>query len=109
MLESSIRMVSSSLVERNKPKSSSIAKSFTTSASYLFGRFEWKVGDRQESLLVLTLHLRAKAEEAATRLRQCKLAKLWIEEAMRSGQNVIVLGDFNFEEPVGAASRKGTS
>ena len=65
---------------------------------HLFARFEWGEGEDKESLLLLTVHLRAKAEKADLRIKQCKLIRQWINQKAASDTNVVVLGDFNSEE-----------
>lgn len=73
-------------------------KDYYNLSKHLFARFEWGQGDGRESLTLLTLHLRATPEAADIRVRQLRLARLWIEPLLRRGENLIVLGDLNSEE-----------
>ncbi len=100
----------SGLVEfsrREQTKEQFDSQQYYNLSKHLFGRFEWDVDGRSESLLVLNVHFRAKAEESALRLRQSRLARLWLKSAIQSGQNVIFLGDTNIEEPYGQVSADG--
>ena len=58
---------------------------------------EVPVDDRIEQVYLLNLHLRAKPEAAAIRVRQARLAQLWIADLVKAGKHVIVLGDMNTE------------
>ena len=42
------------------------------------------------------------------RQRVAWLARYWVEDAIQRGENVIMLGDFNAEEPHSQTSRNGT-
>jgi endonuclease/exonuclease/phosphatase family metal-dependent hydrolase len=46
---------------------------------------------------IVTVHLRATAEAEPFRVRQGRLLQRWIRDAVRSGQDLIVLGDLNTE------------
>jgi endonuclease/exonuclease/phosphatase family metal-dependent hydrolase len=65
---------------------------------HLFCNFEWEVSGRKIELLLLTVHFRAQPDAADIRKRQSRLARYWIDERVRAGGNVIVLGDINTEE-----------
>ncbi|WP_417738198.1 endonuclease/exonuclease/phosphatase family protein [Rosistilla oblonga] len=52
-----------------------------------------------EVVTVINLHLRARAERADIRIRQARLVHTWIADRIAAGENVIVLGDLNTEEP----------
>ncbi len=67
-------------------------------SKHLFARFEWQANGKTESLTILNVHFRAKAEESALRIRQAKLARLWLDKELQAGQNVIFVGDTNIEE-----------
>lgn len=62
---------------------------------------EFEVGKPSdpEVITVINLHLRARPEKADIRVRQARLVHTWIAERIAAGQNVIVLGDLNTEEP----------
>lgn len=80
---------------------------FYNLSKHLFARFEWQVGDRTEALTLLVLHLRATADAADLRKRQCKLAHAWVGARVAAGENVMVLGDLNVEERVGQIQPDG--
>lgn len=62
---------------------------------------EFEVGKPSdpEVITVINLHLRARAERADIRVRQARLVHSWIAARVIAGENVIVLGDLNTEEP----------
>ena len=100
----------SGLVEysrREQTKSQFDSKQYYNITKHLFGQFEWEVNGRTEKLTILNVHFRAKAEEAATRLKQSKLARLWMQDRIRAGENVIFIGDTNFEELAGQGTAGG--
>ena len=68
---------------------------------HLFARFQWGHGKQREQLLIVNVHLRASAENRDVRIKQCRLIRKWIEDEIKSGGNVIVLGDINTEETSG--------
>ena len=76
------------------------SKEFYNVNKHLFARFEWGEDEDKESLLLLTVHLRARAEKEDLRIKQCSLIRRWIGEEIASGSNVIVLGDLNTEQRV---------
>lgn len=59
--------------------------------------FEVKLGDAVERLLIVNLHLRAKAEGSAIRTKQARTVHAWLADKVAAGENVLVLGDFNTE------------
>jgi endonuclease/exonuclease/phosphatase family metal-dependent hydrolase len=73
----------------------------------LFARFEWQINGRTESLVVLVVHLRATADAADLRRKQCKLSHSWMKAGIEAGENRIILGDFNVEELAGEATEDG--
>jgi hypothetical protein len=91
----------SGLVEFSRREQSSemfASQDYYNLQKHLFARFEWGEGSEKQSLLMLTLHLRAAEQGASVRERQCRLAKAWLAEALAKGENVIVLGDVNTNE-----------
>jgi endonuclease/exonuclease/phosphatase family metal-dependent hydrolase len=66
---------------------------------------EFQHGGTYERVVVMNVHLRSGAEGQPLRVRQARLLHRWIAEAIREGQNVILLGDFNSEE-TGQTTRK---
>jgi endonuclease/exonuclease/phosphatase family metal-dependent hydrolase len=81
------------------------SKEYYSLSKHIFGQFEWQIDGRTERLTILNAHFRAKAEEGAIRLKQAKLARKWIQSALDAGDNVILLGDFNIEDPAGKATK----
>ena len=98
----------SGLVEFSRREQSSemfASAEFYNLSKHLFGRFEWQTADgRTESLLLLTVHLRARAEAADLRRRQAKLGHRWLAAAVAARENVILLGDMNVESSYGQPS-----
>lgn len=86
---------------REQTKKQFDSREYYNLSKHLFGRFEWEVGDHTESLVLLNVHYRAKEEAGETRRKQAKLARLWIEPYLQAGENVMLLGDTNFEELCG--------
>ena len=73
------------------------SKQYYNLSKHLVTRFEWGKGEETESLSLLNVHLRARAEIAPLRQRQCRLIRHWTREAILRGENVVVLGDINTE------------
>jgi endonuclease/exonuclease/phosphatase family metal-dependent hydrolase len=91
----------SGLVEFSRREQSSemfASRDYYNLQKHLFARFEWGEGSEKQSLLMLTLHLRAAEQGASIRERQCRLAKAWLADALAKGENVILLGDVNTNE-----------
>jgi endonuclease/exonuclease/phosphatase family metal-dependent hydrolase len=73
---------------------------------HIIADLDFPVGDNSyERVIVMTVHLRATREAQSLRIRQARLVHHWIAESIRSGENVVLLGDFNTEE-TGDATRK---
>lgn len=70
-------------------------------SKHLVARFRWGDGEDTEELIVVVVHLRARAEEAALRIKQCKLIRYWLNDLHRLTPNIIVMGDLNTEEIAG--------
>ena len=73
------------------------SKQFYNLSKHLVARFEWGQGDETETLSLINVHLRARAEVAPIRERQCRLIRHWTREAVLRGENIVVLGDINTE------------
>lgn len=100
----------SGLVEysrREQSKEMFESEKYYNMAKHLFARFEWQVEGRTESLLVMTVHLRSGSDSADLRLRQARLVHHWLQPYLERGENVIVMGDFNFEELAGQGRANG--
>lgn len=67
-------------------------------SKHLLAVFEFPVGDGYERVTVMNVHLRSRAEGEPLRRRQALLTHHWIANAIKQGEHVILLGDFNTEE-----------
>ncbi len=56
----------------------------------------------KETVTVIVIHLRATPEAEELRTKQCKLLRFWIDERIKQGENLIVLGDTNSETLAGS-------
>ncbi len=81
----------------NDPQLHSIPK-------HLIGQFQWTSGDQTERLTLINVHLTAFHTKESIRIRQARLLRRWFSEAIRRGENVIVLGDINTEESYSATA-----
>lgn len=59
---------------------------------------EVPVGDGVETVTIMNVHFRARAEVVDIRTRQARLVHAWLAERIAAGENIIVLGDTNSEE-----------
>ena len=83
------------------------SKDYYNLSKHLFARFEWGEGGEKESLMILNVHLRAKPEKQDIRIRQARLMRHWINDEIKAGGNVIVIGDLNTEDDYGSESTGG--
>lgn len=74
------------------------SQQFHSLSKHLVGEFRWE--DVGSPLTVMTVHLRATAAAEEIRLKQAGLARRWLAPQLQSGQDVILLGDFNTEHQV---------
>jgi exonuclease III len=65
----------------------------------VIGYFEWGSGENKVRLTLLNLHMRAQPEQTAIRIRQAKLAHVWLADKIKAGENVVIVGDTNTEFP----------
>lgn len=69
---------------------------------HILCELEWGSGGDRERLLLCNVHLRAGPDAAATRKKQARLLREWLQEPIAARANVVVLGDINtnqrFEE-----------
>ena len=65
---------------------------------HLMAVLEFQHDETRERVIVMNTHLRSRPEGEPLRLRQARLIHHWIADAIRRGENVILLGDFNTEE-----------
>lgn len=82
------------------------SKQFKNLSKHLFAKFEWGSGRQKEKLTLLNVHLRAMADREDLRIQQIKLIREWINEEIKSGGNVIVVGDLNTEHVHGKQTAK---
>lgn len=74
------------------------SEQFYNVSKHIFAQFEWTVGGQKMELLMVNVHFRAMPEAVALRKRQARLIHHWINDSIRAGRNVVVLGDINTEE-----------
>ncbi len=74
------------------------SQQFYNLSKHLFAEFRWD--NVASPLVVLTVHLRATVEAEDLRVKQARLARHWLEPALQAGEDVILLGDLNTEQPV---------
>ncbi|WP_168566100.1 endonuclease/exonuclease/phosphatase family protein [Crateriforma spongiae] len=82
----------------HQSKSMRATERFYNLSKHMLATVEVPVGDTTEHVHILILHLRARAEAEDLRIRQARLAHLWIADRVAAGEHVIVLGDMNTEE-----------
>ena len=74
-----------------------------------FAKFSLDVGGRRETLVLVNLHLRARADKADLRLRQARQLNRWMTRLTPAERRqLIVLGDFNTEQVAGQRSESTT-
>lgn len=71
-------------------------------SKHIVAEFQWTEVD--SPLTLMNVHLRAKAEAEDIRRRQARLARHWLEPALKEGHDVILLGDLNVEQMAGDTS-----
>ncbi len=76
------------------------SQQFFSLSKHLVAEFRWDQVD--SPLTVMTVHMRAKTDAEPLRVRQAALARHWLLPHLQAGQDVILLGDFNFEDLVSA-------
>jgi len=111
--------VESIAVMRSEPsKAMKASPDYGSVSKHLFSLLTVPIGDRREQVLIVTVHLRAKAEAAATRAKQIASLNVWLDQWLAAFQqvptptgqpsssalHVIVTGDFNTEQLAGAVS-----
>jgi endonuclease/exonuclease/phosphatase family metal-dependent hydrolase len=76
-------------------------------SKHLIARFELGDADDPEELVIFNCHLRAMPEQAELRQKQTRLIRHWMADSLAAGANVIITGDINSEENVGAETPAG--
>jgi endonuclease/exonuclease/phosphatase family metal-dependent hydrolase len=64
----------------------------------IFATFEWGSGADRERVTLCNMHLRARGDATNLRIRQATLIRTWINELLKKGENVILMGDMNSDE-----------
>ena len=84
-----------------------VTKSYYNVNKHIFCEFEWGTGEDKQRLLLLNVHMRAGPDATEIRKRQSRLIREWINEPVRRGDNVIVLGDINTNETFETTTKEG--
>ncbi|MEM6978792.1 MAG: endonuclease/exonuclease/phosphatase family protein [Planctomycetota bacterium] len=79
---------------------------FGSVSKHLITRMTIPVGDQEETIFVVNVHLRARPEREDLRVKQIKSLNAWIDQLVVPEINgipvhLVVMGDFNTEHPVG--------
>ena len=85
------------LIQGMYPKRLRSTNQYFDLSKHLHGVFEYEQDGTTETVIVLNVHFRSRAEATDKRTRQARLLHSWIASAIGEGQNVIALGDFNTE------------
>lgn len=96
-----------SITQRHQTRAMRSNQSFMNLSKHAIAEIEIPVGDSTVVIHVMNMHLRAKSDKSDLRIRQARLAHLWVADLVDRGEHVIVLGDLNTEED-GAATRDGS-
>ena len=65
---------------------------------HIFATYEWGTGVDRERVTLCNMHLRARGDAANLRIRQATLIRTWINELLKKGENVVLIGDMNSDE-----------
>lgn len=65
---------------------------------HIFATFEWGTGADRERVTLCNMHLRARGDAANLRIRQANLIRTWVNDLIKKGENVILMGDMNSDE-----------
>jgi endonuclease/exonuclease/phosphatase family metal-dependent hydrolase len=65
---------------------------------HIFATFEWGSGADREKVTLVNMHLRARGEVAHLRVRQANLIRTWVNDLIKKGENVVLMGDLNSDE-----------
>jgi endonuclease/exonuclease/phosphatase family metal-dependent hydrolase len=79
------------------PDTAESKQRFFDVGKHLMAVLEINERDANERVFVFNLHLRSGLEASEIRIRQARLIRHWIDDLIRQGHNVIVLGDINTE------------
>jgi endonuclease/exonuclease/phosphatase family metal-dependent hydrolase len=65
---------------------------------HVFATFEWGTGQDKERVTLVNMHLRARGDAANLRIRQANLMRTWVNDLIKKGENVVLMGDLNSDE-----------
>ena len=74
------------------------SREYQSVSKHIIGHFEWGHGKQKLRLAVINIHLRSRKEGAPSRRRQAKLIRVWADDLMARGEEVIITGDTNAEQ-----------
>jgi endonuclease/exonuclease/phosphatase family metal-dependent hydrolase len=83
------------------------SKQFYNVNKHILCEFEWGSGKDRQRLLLCNVHFRAQPMATEIRTKQARLVRAWINEQVKAGENVIVLGDVNTEETFETTTKEG--
>lgn len=83
------------------------SREFYNVSKHIFCSFEWTAADTTLELMLVNVHFRAMPDAAPIRQRQSRLIRRWIDDTIRAGRHVVVLGDINTEETYETATADG--
>ncbi len=83
---------------REMSKEEHADKKHLSVTKHLFATFEWGTGADRERLTLCNMHLRARGEVAHLRIRQANLIRTWVNDLIKKGENVVLMGDLNSDE-----------
>lgn len=79
------------------------SQDFYSLSKHIVADFEWDADGSTEKLNLINVHLRARAEASNERTKQAKLVHFLARPSLQRGENVIVMGDMNFESLAGTS------
>ncbi len=83
------------------------SKQYYNVNKHILCEFEWGSGNDRERLLLCNVHFRAQPGATEIRKKQSHLVRRWIDDAVKAGDNVMVLGDVNTEETFETTTKEG--
>lgn len=87
-----------SFSRREMSKEEFADKKHMSVTKHIFATFEWGTGADRERVTLCNMHLRARGDAANLRIRQGALVRTWVNELIKKGENVILMGDLNSDE-----------
>lgn len=71
------------------------SKEYYDLQKHIIARFQWGEGEKARRLLMVNVHLKAMQDGEPIRKRQGKLLRTFIDDAVKRGESVVVIGDMN--------------